>query len=95
MTQLTDLIVRNEDRLLAQVLSHAETNGYFRFVPGTPEEWRAALRGLSGSLLQAFRSDPSLPSLTADDIVMKSPGGGIPPYELDTVLGLVTTKALH
>ena len=68
MTQLTDLIVRNEDRLLAQVLSHAETNGYFRFVPGTPEEWRAALRGLSGSLLQAFRSDPSPPSLTADDI---------------------------
>ncbi len=68
MTQLTDLIVRNEDRLLAQILSHAETNGYFRFVPGTPEEWRAALRGLSGSLLQAFRSDPSPPTLTAADV---------------------------
>ncbi len=68
MTLLTDLIVRNEDPLLAQVLSLAEANGYFRFVPGTPEEWRAALRGLSGSLLQAFRSDPSPPSLTADDI---------------------------
>ena len=68
MTLLTHLIVRNEDRLLAQVLSLAEANGYFRFVPGTPEEWRAALRGLTGSLLQAFRSDPSLPSLTADDI---------------------------
>ena len=68
MTLLTDLIVRNEDRLLAQVLSLAESNGYFRFVPGTPEEWRAALRGLSGSLLQAFRSDPSPPSLTADDV---------------------------
>jgi two-component system NtrC family sensor kinase len=68
VTQLTDLIVRNEDRLLAQILSHAETNGYFRFVPGTPEEWRAALRGLSGSLLQAFRSDPSPPTLTAADV---------------------------
>jgi two-component system NtrC family sensor kinase len=68
VTLLTDLIVRNEDPLLAQVLSLAEANGYFRFVPGTPEEWRAALRGLSGSLLQAFRSDPSPPSLTADDI---------------------------
>jgi two-component system NtrC family sensor kinase len=65
---LTYLIARNEDRLLAQVLSLAEANGYFRFVPGTPEEWRAALRGLSGSLLQAFRSDPAPPSLTADDI---------------------------
>jgi len=68
VTLLTDLIVRNEDRLLGQVLSLGETNGYFRFVPGTPEAWRATLRGLSGSLLQALRSDPSLPSLTADDV---------------------------
>jgi len=68
VTQLTDLIVRNEDRLLGQVLSLAEANGYFRFVPGTPEAWRATLRGLSGSLLQALRSDPSPPSLTADDV---------------------------
>src|SRR5512141_1181263 len=68
VTLLTDLIVWNEDRLLAQVLSLAETNGYFRFVPETPEAWRATLRGLSGSLLQAYRSDPSPPSLTADDV---------------------------
>jgi PAS domain S-box-containing protein len=68
VTLLTDLIVRNEDRLLAQVLSLAETNGYFRFVPGTPEVWRATLRGLSGSMLQALRSDPSPPSLTTDDV---------------------------
>jgi two-component system NtrC family sensor kinase len=67
MTPLTDLIARNEDALLARILSLAEANGYFRFVPGTPEEWRATLRGLSGSLLQAFRSNPSPPSLTADD----------------------------
>ena len=26
---------------------------------------------------------------------MKSPGGGIPPYELDKVLGRTTPKALH
>ena len=26
---------------------------------------------------------------------MKSPGGGIPPYELDKVLGRVTLKPLH
>ena len=68
MTLLTDLIVRNEDRLLSHVLSLAEENGYFRFVPETPEEWRATLRGLSGSLLQAHISDPSPPSLTADDV---------------------------
>jgi len=68
VTLLTDLIARNEDPLLAQVLSLAEANGYFRRVPGTPEEWRTALRGLSGSLHQAFCSDPSPPSLSADDI---------------------------
>jgi N-acetylneuraminate synthase/sialic acid synthase len=33
--------------------------------------------------------------LTRDDIVMKSPGGGIPPYELDNVLGRITLKALY
>ena len=68
MTPLTDLIVRNEDRLLGQVLSLAEANGYFRFVPKTPDAWRATLRGLSGSMLQALRSDPSPPSLTAFDV---------------------------
>jgi N-acetylneuraminate synthase/sialic acid synthase len=29
------------------------------------------------------------------DIVMKSPGGGIPPYELDKVIGRVTRKPLY
>jgi len=68
MTPLTDLIARNEDLLLGRILSLAEENGYFRIVPGTPKEWRATLRGLSGSLLQAFRSNPSPPSLTAADV---------------------------
>ena len=68
MTLLTDLIARNEDRLLGRILSLAEESGYLRFVPGPPEEWAATLRGLSGSLLQAFRADPSPPSLTAADV---------------------------
>jgi N-acetylneuraminate synthase/sialic acid synthase len=33
--------------------------------------------------------------LTAGDIVMKSPGGGIPPYDLQKVLGRVMLKAVH
>lgn len=48
-----------------------------------------------GKSLVVARDLPSGHVLTAADIVMKSPGGGIPPYELDTVLGMVTTKALH
>ena len=48
-----------------------------------------------GKSLVVARDLPSGHVLTAADIVMKSPGGGIPPYELDSVLGMVTTKALH
>ena len=33
--------------------------------------------------------------LTEADIVMKSPAGGIPPYDIDKVLGCTLTKALH
>jgi two-component system NtrC family sensor kinase len=65
---LTDLIVRNEDNLLGRILSLAEENGYFRSVPGTPDAWRATLRGLSGSMLQALRSDPSPPSIAAGNV---------------------------
>ena len=48
-----------------------------------------------GKSLVVARDLPSGHVVTAQDIVMKSPGGGIPPYELEAVLGLVTTKALH
>jgi len=48
-----------------------------------------------GKSLVVARDLPSGHVLRAQDIVMKSPGGGIPPYELDTVLGRMTLKALH
>ena len=48
-----------------------------------------------GKSLVVARDLPGGHTLTAEDIVMKSPGGGIPPYELDKVLGRVTLKALH
>jgi sialic acid synthase len=58
------------------------------------ESERAPIVKMGKSLVVA-RDLPSGHVLTVGDIVMKSPGGGIPPYELDTVLGMVTTKALH
>ena len=48
-----------------------------------------------GKSLVVARDLPAGHVLTKDDIVMKSPGGGIPPYELDTVLGRITLKALY
>jgi N-acetylneuraminate synthase/sialic acid synthase len=58
------------------------------------ESERAPIVKMGKSLVVA-RDLPAGHVLTASDIVMKSPGGGIPPYELDNVLGMVTTKALH
>jgi N-acetylneuraminate synthase/sialic acid synthase len=48
-----------------------------------------------GKSLVVARNLPSGHTLRAADIVMKSPGGGIPPYDLDKVIGRVTLKPLH
>jgi sialic acid synthase len=48
-----------------------------------------------GKSLVVARDLPAGHVLGVEDIVMKSPGGGIPPYELDKVLGRVTSRALH
>jgi N-acetylneuraminate synthase/sialic acid synthase len=48
-----------------------------------------------GKSLVVARDLPSGHILGPEDIVMKSPGGGIPPYELASVLGRVTLKALY
>jgi sialic acid synthase len=58
------------------------------------ESERAPIVKMGKSLVVAHDL-PSGHVLTPADIVMKSPGGGIPPYELDTVLGMVTTRPLH
>ena len=33
--------------------------------------------------------------LTDADIVMKSPGGGIPPYDIENVVGRITLRKLY
>jgi N-acetylneuraminate synthase/sialic acid synthase len=58
------------------------------------ESERAPIIKMGKSLVVA-RELPSGHVLTANDITMKSPGGGIPPYELDKVLGRVTLKPLY
>lgn len=55
---------------------------------------RAPIVKMGKSLVVAHNL-PSGHVITEQDIVMKSPGGGIPPYELSKVLGRVTLKALH
>ena len=48
-----------------------------------------------GKSLVIARDLPVGHVLRREDIVMKSPGGGIPPYELDRVLGRMTLKPLY
>jgi N-acetylneuraminate synthase/sialic acid synthase len=48
-----------------------------------------------GKSLVVARDLPSGHVLGPGDIVLKSPGEGIPPYELDKVLGRATLKALY
>ena len=48
-----------------------------------------------GKSLVVARDLPAGHVLAADDVVMKSPGGGIPPYEIDKVIGRVTLAPLY
>ena len=48
-----------------------------------------------GKSLVVAHDLPSGHALRPEDIVMKSPGGGIPPYELENVLGSITLKPLY
>jgi sialic acid synthase len=55
---------------------------------------RAPILKMGKSLVVA-RNLPRGHVLGPQDVVMKSPGGGIPPYELDNVIGRTTLTALH
>jgi sialic acid synthase len=57
------------------------------------ESERAPIIKMGKSLVVA-RDLPAGHALRPQDVVMKSPAGGIPPYELDNVLGRVTLKPL-
>ena len=58
------------------------------------ESERAPIIKMGKSLVVA-RNLPSGHVIGPKDVVMKSPGGGIPPYDLDKVIGRVTLKPLH
>jgi N-acetylneuraminate synthase/sialic acid synthase len=48
-----------------------------------------------GKKLVAARDLPAGHALRREDITIKSPGDGLPPYELDKVIGRVTRNALN
>lgn len=48
-----------------------------------------------GKSLVATRDLPAGHQITEDDIAMKSPGGGIPPYEMDRLVGTVLEQAIE
>jgi N-acetylneuraminate synthase/sialic acid synthase len=58
------------------------------------ESERAPILKMGKSLVVA-RDLPGGHVLRPEDVVMKSPAGGIPPYEIDKVIGRVTLRPLH
>ena len=48
-----------------------------------------------GKQLVAARDLPAGHALRREDIAIKSPGGGLQPYEIDKVIGRTTRKALN
>jgi N-acetylneuraminate synthase/sialic acid synthase len=48
-----------------------------------------------GKKLVAARDLPAGHALKREDIALKSPGDGLPPYELDKVIGRVTRSAIN
>jgi N-acetylneuraminate synthase/sialic acid synthase len=63
-------------------------------VKKTYESEKAPIIKMGKSLVVA-RNLPSGHVLGPKDVVMKSPGGGIPPYDLHKVIGRTTLKPLH
>jgi N-acetylneuraminate synthase/sialic acid synthase len=57
-----------------------------------PAEASAILK--MGKKLVASRAVPAGHTLTAQDVAIKSPGDGLPPYHLDDILGRRTTRPL-
>jgi two-component system NtrC family sensor kinase len=67
-TPFIEVILRGEEQVLERILADAEVNGFLAFLPPDPEAWRPTVRGLSGSIVQAFRTSEEPPSLAADDL---------------------------
>jgi two-component system, NtrC family, sensor kinase len=66
--KLIEVILRGEDGLLEQILAQAEASGLFRFASRVPEGWRAAIRGISGSLVQAYRNSTEPLALRVEEL---------------------------
>lgn len=60
-----------EDPLVERILADSRTHGYTRYFPDDPRDWRPMVRGITGSIVQAFRNSSRPPSLDADEMGME------------------------
>lgn len=65
---LNEVVLHGEQQLLERILADAEANGHFGSSPPDPEEWRPTVRGLSGSIVQAFRCSEEPSSLLSEEL---------------------------
>ncbi|MEW6719808.1 MAG: HAMP domain-containing sensor histidine kinase [Thermodesulfobacteriota bacterium] len=57
-----------EDTLVERILADSHANGYARYLPGDPKVWRPTVRGVTGSIVQAYRTSAQPPPLDADEM---------------------------
>ncbi|MBE0603249.1 MAG: PAS domain-containing protein [Deltaproteobacteria bacterium] len=67
-SSFTEVVLNGEQRLLERILADAEANGHFGSAPPDPEEWRPTVRGISGSIVQAFRCSEEPSSLSQEEL---------------------------
>ncbi len=63
---LIEVFQNGEQPLLERFLADAEANGHFGNAPADPEDWRPTVRGISGSVAQAFRCSEEPTSLSSE-----------------------------
>lgn len=63
-----EVVLDGEQEILERILADGEANGHLGPAPPDPEEWRPAVRGISGSIAQAFRASEEPSSLSSEEI---------------------------
>lgn len=72
LKKLKQLILRNEEELMASILNYAKIYGYAKYTSTLKEAWRLSIAGLSEALVKVIDSNDSIPKMTPETDFMKT-----------------------
>jgi PAS domain-containing protein len=73
MNTFSNLVSRNEERLMEKILEYARTRGYTKYTSTLREAWRLSISGISASLIAATGGDTPDLELTPDEDCVQDP----------------------